>query len=380
MAKRILPHHGYGTREIHSTIFVLVLSSILCVMLGCDNYTIKINTYDPDRACNGISYFNSWEANRILGVDMDGSVTWDLLAMDETIIGVANGFRVQPEEGTCVYICNERPMVVNIEDQSALFEGGEHAGHHSIVKTPHGTLMMLAVDLFPIDYEPWYPSTCAHGDVIKEINMETDEVIWEWRLRDYVDPIEHHSDVVIRFNDGCIDWSHGNTVKFIPHYVYNGEVYEVVLYNSAFLNSFWLIHYPSGDILWSVGTHGTIGLPEPPAEPLFCLTHDVDMVENDVFIMYDNGKCRTHSKAVKVRVDPVAGVVEEIWSWTKPLMYDWWGGDANQLPNGNVLLTNVTQGRLIEVTDDGDVVWEMKILRGNMFPYSIYQCQRVPYS
>jgi hypothetical protein len=348
-------------------------------MLGCDNYRIEIYNYDPYRADNGITYFNSWEAKRILGVDMYGTVNWDLLAIDQTVIGVANGFRVQPDEGTCAYIWNQSPMMVNMQDQSILFAGSDHAAHHSIVKTPQGTLMFVAVEVFPIDYEPWYPSMCAHGDLIREVDMATDEIIWEWRLRDYVDPIEHHGEGIYRYNDGCIDWSHGNTVKFISDYLYDGELHDVVLYNSNNLSSFWMIDYPSGDILFSVGAHGTIGFPEPPAEPLFCALHEVDMIEHNVFILYDNGICRRNSRPLKISVDPVAGTVEELWSWTTPILYDWWGGDADQLPNGNVLFTNVTQGRLIEVTEGGDVVWELKIFRGPIFPYSVYQLQRIPY-
>ena len=55
-----------------------------------------------------------------------------------------------------------------------------------------------------------------------------------------------------------------------------------------------------------------------------------------------------------------------------------WGGDADQLPNGNVLLTEVELGRIIEVTPEGDIVWDMQILNG-LLPHDIYQFQRIPY-
>ena len=61
-------------------------------------------------------------------------------------------------------------------------------------------------------------------------------------------------------------------------------------------------------------------------------------------------------------------------------MYSWFGGDADVLPNDNVLVTNTTQGNLIEVTREGEIVWKVRFLN-TPIPDSnwIYQSQRVPY-
>ncbi len=208
-----------------------------------------VSRYDPSRAWNGITYFTSRSARRILAVEMDGTVDWDFAAMDRLDVGNANGFEYE-DDGTVAYICNGSPMLVNVADMEILYAGPFEHAHHSITMTPWGTLLFLAADVFDIDYEPWYPSTCAQGDEIKELDMETDEVVWEWRLRDHVDPVEvHYPGSVIRMGNGCVDWSHGNTVKFIPAYAYDGEIHQVVLYNALALETFWLIDYPSGEIL-----------------------------------------------------------------------------------------------------------------------------------
>ncbi|MHA2211490.1 MAG: hypothetical protein ACXABV_20230, partial [Candidatus Thorarchaeota archaeon] len=58
----------------------------------------------------------------------------------------------------------------------------------------------------------------------------------------------------------------------------------------------------------------------------------------------------------------------EVWSWTGDLSYfsGWWG-DADRLANGNRLGTFAAEAReagpygarLVEVNDDGEIVWEM---------------------
>ena len=360
--------------------FFLLLLPLAIACTACVDYTIVVEEHDPDRAFNGITYFTSRDAKRLIGVDMDGSVVWDFISTDNVAVGDANGFRVH--DGKVVYIFKKKPMMVRVEDKEILFDGPPEEAHHSITMTPHGTLMFLAGDPFDVDYPPWYPVTCVQGDTIKEIDLDTREIVWQWRLRDHVDPIEHHNpERRLYMGNGCLDWSHGNTVKFFQDYACNGNRYQAVLYNSAGLDTFWMIDYATGEVLWSCGMHGTLGQRESLDEAVFSPGHDVDRVEDDLFILYDNGSHRKAkaSRALKIRVDPASGDVEEIWDWSYPLMYDWWGGDADQLPNGNVLLTNVEHGRLIEVTPEGDIVWDMHFLSPIVLPFSIYQHQRVPY-
>lgn len=214
--------------------------------------------------------------------------------------------------------------------------------------------------------------------------METGEIAWEWHLIDHLDPLEHHApnkSFLSELNE-CSEWAHGNTVKFLQGYAYQGVTYDAVLYNSLFLETFWMIDRATGEVLWSCGQHGTFGRREPPEEPLFSGAHEVDRVTNETFIMYDNGNYRAvhQSRALKVRVDPVAGLAEEMWEWRYPDMFDWWGGDADELPNGNVLIANTLSGRVLEVTPEGDIVWDMRIyFFGPRTAHTVYQIQRLPY-
>jgi hypothetical protein len=109
----------------------------------------------------------------------------------------------------------------------------------------------------------------------------------------------------------------------------------------------------------------------------------VSMIEPDRFLLFDNGNEHTPptSRALEIVVNPEAGTVEQAWSWTEAdfHMYDFWGGDANRLPNGNTLVTNVTKGRLVEVTPSGETVWEMIMKHPREgIDHEIYKCERIP--
>jgi hypothetical protein len=123
------------------------------------------------------------------------------------------------------------------------------------------------------------------------------------------------------------------------------------------------------------------GAPGPTEELLFSHAHGVELLSDGNVIMYDNGNDRRpqHSQALELYIDPVAQVAEEAWSWTEPEMFDYWGGNVDRLPNGNTLIVNVEVGRLIEVTPEGEIVWEMFMKRTFGPNHSIYTCQRVPY-
>lgn len=68
---------------------------------------------------------------------------------------------------------------------------------------------------------------------------------------------------------------------------------------------------------------------------------------------------------------PGEGDWERTWTLTGNLN---WPRDADRLPNGNTLVTDTMNHRVIEVTPAGEVVWEMHA------PWATYDAERVAYS
>ena len=384
---RLLPQRLFSHRYLSFSCLVLLIP-ILVSLLGCPNpkdYEIVISNYDPAQAYNGTTFF---QTNIFLAglwrTDMEGNVSWEY-PHDET----STGFNLM-QDGNVLAMPLRNPVVLDGNTGATLWTAlpiQNRVAHHSILETPWGTLIFLGQEWIDPGHEPWGDCSIL-GDTILEIDYDS-TILWEWHMSEHVNPVEHHPEGLCEWTGMYYyDWSHCNTVKLLQDYTYNGHTYEVVLLLlSRELDTFYMIDYPGGNIIWSCGQHGTFGRREPPLEPLFNRAHEIEMLENGNFVLFDNSPNRPFNKisrALEIAADPVAGTAEEAWSWTDPEKYifNGWGGDADRLPNGNTMLTDVEGGRLIEVNPVGEKVWEMRFqpvghepTQAN--PYSTFMFKRV---
>jgi hypothetical protein len=85
--------------------------------------------------------------------------------------------------------------------------------------------------------------------------------------------------------------------------------------------------------------------------------HDAQVLENGHILLFDNGLAAGRSRAVEI--DPLTG--EVAWEYrgrpSEPF-FTIGRGSAQRLPNGNTLLAESDRGRAVEVTADGEIVWE----------------------
>ena len=78
-------------------------------------------------------------------------------------------------------------------------------------------------------------------------------------------------------------------------------------------------------------------------------------------LVFDNGyhHLKLVSRVVEYRIDHDARTLEKVQEWESPAgAFSPVLGDAQRLPNGNRLLAYMLEGRVTEVTTDGDVVWD----------------------
>ena len=106
--------------------------------------------------------------------------------------------------------------------------------------------------------------------------------------------------------------------------------------------------------------------------------HHPSVLPNGHLLIFGNGRRRGWSRLIEV--EPATGRI--VWqyrgkprkSFSSPVR-----GGAQLLPNGNVLVTESTRGRVFEVTRDGSIVWQF--LNPDFRDGSrrqIYRMQRVP--
>jgi hypothetical protein len=88
--------------------------------------------------------------------------------------------------------------------------------------------------------------------------------------------------------------------------------------------------------------------------------HDPDFLPNGNLLVFDNkGHYGPGEPSRVLELDPTTWCVE--WQYTgsaEDPFYTRGAGAQQRLPNGNTLITESLPGRILEVTTEGDVVWE----------------------
>jgi len=107
-------------------------------------------------------------------------------------------------------------------------------------------------------------------------------------------------------------------------------------------------------VLWSWGSGELVG------------PHDPWLLPNGNIVVFDNGlrpnspaKPRFFSRVVEI--DPTQNRI--VWQYTPPRRTDFFSssrGGAQPLPNGDVLVTESTKGRVFEINRQGEVVWDYR--------------------
>jgi len=170
-------------------------------------------------------------------------------------------------------------------------------------------------------------------------NTENDDFVWHWFFAAHYPPDS---------TDGGVppngDWTHLNDVDKIDDgkYMFSPRNFDQVI----------AVDRETGDITMRLGADDAHDVLHEQHNPSYLETEDGDPVilvpdsENDRVVEYTcvervNGKCNwelTWEVGVGGNLD--------------------WPRDANRLPNGNTLITDSLNHRVIEVTPTGKVVWE----------------------
>jgi len=226
---------------------------------------------------------------------------------------------------------------------------------------------------------PLGPGLKRHPYII-EVTRDQD-VVWEWRGEEHLEELQAllspagWQHVLDRARgDFAFDWAHNNTVQVIgPNAAHEQE--RVAGGPERFRPGNFLISYrsndviavverPSGRIVWAWGPGELDG------------QHKPHMLPTGRILIFDNGTLRKKSRVIEL--DPLAG--EITWEYTgqpdRPFFSHCISG-AQRLPNGNTLICDGVNARLVEVTPQKDIVWEF------VNPYrhpaaweAIYRCLR----
>lgn len=362
---------------------------------------LEVVQTDPARMAPGLTLFDvgQWDvqgkgrsAGALLALDEEGEVVWYLqsfftvgdarLTDQGTIIANLPDFFAQEIDvlGRPVQTWELKgrpaPEVAIVERPG----GGRYRGiHHEVNPLPNGNILALMRNntrlsraerrrYCPGDGRPFR----LREDFVVEFTPDG-EVVNEWSLRDVIDPAEVPG-VELCTDESLRDWTHANGAIL-------DEERNAVIVTARHIDMLLAFRYaededgPSGELLWSLGPGGTLPL---EAGELLYHPHAPELQDDGSILVYDNGNFRpgtdpddprnpTYSRAVQYEIDDSSPdrrdwSARQVWEHRvddrdgSPLYADFLG-DADRLPNGNVLIghggigqrTPPARGRIIEV-------------------------------
>jgi len=218
--------------------------------------------------------------------------------------------------------------------------------HHHFCRMPDGNTILLRWVPTPKDLalkvKGGLPNTEREGimwsDSLREINP-AGEIIWEWLSYEHLDP---EADIICPL---CFrnEWTHANSF-FIAA---NGDI----LISFMKTNSIAIINKKTSDIDWRWG--GFLKLAHP---------HDVSWLEDESVMVFG---CGGHMPGFEMgnsevlRIDLKTNNI--VWEYTEvPILrfYTALKSSLQRLPNDNTLICEGDTGRIFEVTEGKEMVWE----------------------
>lgn len=283
---------------------------------------------------------------------------------------------------------------------SFLISSPTQCQHHDISVLPNGNVLALVWKAYPAS--EWVgkgrdpemtPEDVVWGTCIVEIEpqgVQGGQVVWKWEainhlvqnwdpaLPDYGEPSEHPRQLDVNYNTSPTDpdWLHTNSIA------YNAELDQIMISSRDF-NELWILDHsvpneetsgPNGHLLYRWGNPEAYGR-GTAADRILYSQHDARWIQDGQIMVFSNGNERPDGlfSTVEVMTPPLNGDGTYYLSPTMPwgpIASDWRyppifdpnffshnTSGAQQLPNGNILITEGASGDIREITMSEEIVW-----------------------
>ncbi|MDY6817661.1 MAG: aryl-sulfate sulfotransferase, partial [Halobacteriales archaeon] len=189
------------------------------------------------------------------------------------------------------------------------------------------------------------PENDTNNDRVVIYNRTSDTIEWEWRFAP-----RYPRSVGGNFSE---DWTHVNDVDRIGdgRYLLSPRNFDQVI----------VVDRDTGTIDLKLGADDDFSILRKQHNPQYLESNDgaptilVADSDNDRIVEYERDNDGW----------------ERTWELGGPEVFDW-PRDADRLPNGNTLIADSRNHRVLEVTPDGKVVWELYT------PWLVYDVERLP--
>ena len=232
-------------------------------------------------------------------------------------------------------------------------------GHHDFRELPDGRIAWLSTEVREVAVDGQLRLVMGDAVRVSEWDEDVGATLSEPPLISLFDALpaptglcEHQSRFMEHDGELVLDWTHANSIDYDP------DTEELIVL-THFLDAIVSVPVTGGE----AKVFGRIsGYNTPNGEAPFSHAHS-SMLRSDHALLFDNGLHYNPplSRLVSVSWDERDHTIWEDWSFEDPNA----GvvqvlGDAQPTPSGGALASYSTQGRIIEVTERGEVVWTLE--------------------
>lgn len=271
--------------------------------------------------------------------------------------------------------------------------------HHDLALLPNGHILALAWKAYDASMwiakgrDPDLTASVVWGTYIVELDPMADageEVVWEWEAFDHlvqdfnpalpnyvsISTAPRQLDVNYHAGETDKDWLHTNSIA------YNAEL-DQILISSRDFNELWVIdHDVPADLVSTAAGHLLYRWGNPEAygrgnegDRVFHSQHDARWIDNGQMMVFSNGNERLEGLYSTVELftppmlpngtynlnpDEAIGPAATDRTYPPTLDSEFFSQNtsgAQQLPNGNLLITEGRSGEIREVSPNDEVVW-----------------------
>lgn len=184
------------------------------------------------------------------------------------------------------------------------------------------------------------------GDRIIEINPETGTETIIFDVAEALEPSENPLPEWMTRKE----WTHANSLTYTESDPVTGQ--EAYLISFRQISTIAIVSRDTGEIIWAYGGKWVLNQ-----------QHDPSFLKNGNILLFDNGNWRRFvpSSSQVFEIDPRTNETE--WAFPEkpqPLSpyYSSITSGAQRLENGNTMISYGVPGRLVEVSPEGEVLWD----------------------
>jgi Arylsulfotransferase (ASST) len=316
---------------------------------------MNVITYDENKSFEGVTLLVSGHRPGAYLIDMKGKILheWGLDFDDvwpsgdifnEHIEHKTFWRRVHLFENGDLLAIFEGIALIKIDKNSKLIWKNKCRAHHDIHVGSNGNIFTLARhslkkhDKFDID-----------GEIMEDsiIKLSSSGVLVKsWSILDSYLNSDYSGSLKLTVNYG--DFMHTNSLVILDDASYeNVPMFRegTALISSRSMNSVALVDLGKEKVVWEL-----IGMTQEQ--------HDPALLKNGNVLIFDNLGSQNNKSRV-IEINPMTQ--EIVWQYKENEKYSFYSktcGTNQRLPNGNTLIAESDNGRVLEVTPGNEIVWE----------------------